>query len=832
MFSEDQTLGNPVATTEQIITNGFLDGEYTASAVYDSVENDSLDLLISQEWEFQQMTERENIAESSTSTMTREFEKRDCIIGPPLEENVDLRDVCDDTQNERERQRGEDVSSSHRENNLENVDTDELLYGGDYTRSRNTLSAILSSGRQLRFSERQIRPVLQNYTFKRKSLVEKSIYQMMDEIEREKTQVPRSIREMKTNIRPAVVSDTKSKSWVDKYRPKHYTDLSVNRDVLKWVNQWRFCTFGKKNYHSEVDGKNKQQLDKWDRPEKKILLLTGPPGYGKTTLAHVVARHCGYNVIEVNASDDRTGQVIKNKVTNSLESNTVDQKKKPSLVIIDEVDGVSGAGEENFIKLLIDLIDVEKQPSLDANSTGKDITTGKKQKQKVKKTLRRPIICICNDQYAPVLRPLRFYAKIVQLKKTQTVKLAKRLKRICEQEELLTEMSALIFLVELTEGDMRSCLNALQFIKENFKSVTKDSIIRSNTVKKDINKPLFEIWGEIFQLRDARMKSSGKNHTLQNSGEHENDVNRYVSYLESILNINGEYEKILQGKALNFHDSKYKLFQSTEWMHFYDQINYLSNSQQLFELSGYSPYPLISFYRFFAGSILPRIEYPRKDYESYVQKQANEELITSFLKGTPLNCRINMNKIKTSTEMISHLMRIVNLKLEMEQENIQSALLSNTKLSRVVDIMLLFNLKFTQRMENGKLFFKIEPPIDSLILFSNNTSMGNLPSHEKSKQLIAKEIEVRLEDALSKKRIDHNKKRSFNMSEYDFHVDLKVSQKEKDIKKPLLDFFGRPKVESEIKASSKILAIPKVWYTYHEGTSKAVRTKMKLRDFL
>lgn len=37
-------------------------------------------------------------------------------------------------------------------------------------------------------------------------------------------------------------------------------------------------------------------------------------GMGKTTLAHVVANHCGYRPLEVNASDDRSAPVLREKI--------------------------------------------------------------------------------------------------------------------------------------------------------------------------------------------------------------------------------------------------------------------------------------------------------------------------------------------------------------------------------------------------------------------------------------------------------------------------------------------------------------------------------------
>lgn len=104
--------------------------------------------------------------------------------------------------------------------------------------------------------------------------------------------------------------------WVDRYRPRRYMDLlgdeRVHRETLGWVKEWDFCVFGKKKAKGKAakrpwndDAVQEEEVewkkDEFKRPREKILLMSGPPGLGKTTLAHVVARQAGYTVFEINA---------------------------------------------------------------------------------------------------------------------------------------------------------------------------------------------------------------------------------------------------------------------------------------------------------------------------------------------------------------------------------------------------------------------------------------------------------------------------------------------------------------------------------------------------
>ena len=43
----------------------------------------------------------------------------------------------------------------------------------------------------------------------------------------------------------------------------------------------------------------------------RSVMLSGPPGIGKTTAAHLVSRLGGYDILEYNASDTRNEKLLK-----------------------------------------------------------------------------------------------------------------------------------------------------------------------------------------------------------------------------------------------------------------------------------------------------------------------------------------------------------------------------------------------------------------------------------------------------------------------------------------------------------------------------------------
>ncbi|CBI23422.3 unnamed protein product, partial [Vitis vinifera] len=167
----------------------------------------------------------------------------------------------------------------------------------------------------------------------------------------------------------------------------------------------------------------------------QILLLCGPPGLGKTTLAHVAAKHCGYRVVEINASDDRSSSIIEAKILDVVQMNSVMADSKPNCLVIDEIDGALGDGK-GAVEVILKMVSIERKADNRKGNVAKVDELGQISSKKGHKTasLSRPVICICNDLYAPALRPLHQVAKVHIFVQPIVSRVVSRLKYICNME--------------------------------------------------------------------------------------------------------------------------------------------------------------------------------------------------------------------------------------------------------------------------------------------------------------------------------------------------------------------------------------------------------------
>ncbi|KAJ3129931.1 Chromosome transmission fidelity protein 18 [Physocladia obscura] len=735
------------------------------------------------------------------------------------------------------------------------------------TDGRTWRTAVDSKGRQLYFPIKNISTIMRlhgtNYAESismKTNLLNENIHVMFRRLEQEMVFTsdelqarnkilehagPEEAREL-LGEESAIELEQDGKLWVDKYAPRAYVDLvgdeRVNREVLTWVKQWDYCVFKKpirKNQNNQNDWARK---DEHHRPEKKILLLSGPAGLGKTTLAHIVGRHCGYNVIEINASDDRTGEALRNKLIGAVESQSLNSRK-PNLIIIDEIDGASAGGGDNVSSI--------KQ----ANYT--DLTA----------------------EYAPVLRPLRAIAQCYVFRTPPHRILATRLTEICKSQGLQTDLRTLMALCELTDGDIRSSLNTLQFMRRKSRIFTIDMLAKVDVGHKDMTRGLFKVWEEIFMVPSAkRRKKIGGGFSQTDDGSDKN-ANRYVHRLLSLIAASGEIDKILQGCFDNYlkmqiidsvsssiENSRHgtKIEQALDWMIFNDKIDKMMSMDREFELFKYQPFTVINFYRLFAGVAKPHIEFPRADYDAFVAKKTTENIVSSFLGCMGSSERTTWGNFRRVIEelavpllqIITPDFRAVNLNLLKDGER--------NVLNKLVNVMVSFGMKFIQEKgDDGVYEFRLLPPIEKL-------SMGKTENNSKPaqhitypvKQLIAKEVNTEairrlgIVDPSKQKKVSSSifqgaKTKLSSNSEINFAPPSQALVPKPIIptKVALKDFFGRPIIVVEDdkeyspnrgenmvvvklkKVEEKSLQLP-VTYRYNEGFSNAVRKPMKVKEFL
>ena len=111
-------------------------------------------------------------------------------------------------------------------------------------------------------------------------------------------------------------------SWAEKYRPESLSDFIGNTKVVNDLKTW---------------------AGSWgNKMVKKGVILSGPPGCGKTSAAIALANDMGWEVIELNASDARSGTVIEGTALRAGLFQTFGSEglADRNLILLDEADNL------------------------------------------------------------------------------------------------------------------------------------------------------------------------------------------------------------------------------------------------------------------------------------------------------------------------------------------------------------------------------------------------------------------------------------------------------------------------------------------------------------
>ncbi|MBS3927052.1 MAG: AAA family ATPase [Nitrosarchaeum sp.] len=264
--------------------------------------------------------------------------------------------------------------------------------------------------------------------------------------------------------------------WSEKYRPQNISDMIGNEEsrssIIEWFTKWKKGT--------------------------KPLLLVGPPGIGKTTIAYLTAKQFQFDMVGLNASDVRSKSRI-NEILSPVLGN-VSILGLP-MIFIDEVDGIHGRGDYGGAEALIEIL---KEPTV-------------------------PIILAANSDTSDKMKSIKKVVKTISFKPIPPRLLKIYLENILKKENVTLSPGSIIKVIDRSRGDIRSMINLTQSLVTGFNPQTEKSFENIN-VEDGINaffkaNSFDEARGVLYSMQiDPRLKidafyssivtSNLDNHTL------------------------------------------------------------------------------------------------------------------------------------------------------------------------------------------------------------------------------------------------------------------------------------------------------------------------------
>ena len=197
----------------------------------------------------------------------------------------------------------------------------------------------------------------------------------------------------------------------EKYRPKKVEEIVGNEEAKKKVREW---------------------IEAWLRGKRqKPLLIHGPVGVGKTSMAYAIAKQFGFELIVLSPSEKRNKASLQEVALASTSPLSV--FGRPKMILIDDIEGLSRE-DRGAMSGVVELIS----------------------------KARVPVIITTNDLWDKKIAPLRSKAIAIQMKKVSPTQVLSLLKKIVKEEGLKIPEDDLKAIAKNSDGDVRAAINDLE----------------------------------------------------------------------------------------------------------------------------------------------------------------------------------------------------------------------------------------------------------------------------------------------------------------------------------------------------------------------------------
>jgi replication factor C large subunit len=239
----------------------------------------------------------------------------------------------------------------------------------------------------------------------------------------------------------------------------------------------------------------------YKKQKKKAALLYGPTGIGKTSSVHAFAKENNLEIFELNASDFRNKDQIKQKLGSAINQHSLFSKGK--LILVDDIDGLSGTKDRGAIPEIIKLMN---------SSTF-------------------PIILTAHNPYERKFSSIRSKVNMIEFKPINLKDMLLLLEKIKKKEKFSISEDLLKSIARRSGGDLRAAINDLEILS-SLKDITKESLEDLGMREKEDS--IIEGLLKIFKSTDPKIAISAFDQVNE-------DLDQQLLWLDE--NLPKEYEK-------------------------------------------------------------------------------------------------------------------------------------------------------------------------------------------------------------------------------------------------------------------------------------------------